>query len=204
MYESNSDKTDTTENQTYHSSPHETPLDPAIESRLDDIRATEERRDKLAKRIRQERRILLPVLGVCLLALPNFRMAKVQGQSMSPRYTTGDSLVVLKTFRVFTPVEVGDIVIIKLKHGKYKGEEIVKRVVFVQNEKGDARWPKYIRNSAARPIPTDRWFPEYTSGIKVVPVGSVMVMGDNEMNSLDSRDFGPVFDYEIEGKVLNP
>jgi signal peptidase I len=77
-------------------------------------------------------------------------MAKVQGQSMSPRYTTGDSLVVLKTFRLFTPVKVGDIVIIKLKHGRYKGEEIVKRVVFVQNEKGDAPWPKYIRNSAVR------------------------------------------------------
>jgi signal peptidase I len=184
--------------------PHAVPLDPALESRLDDIRATEERRNKLAVRIRNERRVLLPVLGLCLLAFPNFRMAKVQGQSMSPRYTTGDTLVLLKTFRVFTPVKVGDIVVIHLKHGKNEGEEIVKRVIFVQNEKGNAPWPQYIHNSTGRPVPADYWFSEYTSGEKVVPVGSVMVMGDNVMNSLDSRDFGPVFDHEIEGKVLNP
>lgn len=188
-------------------SPHFTPnavaLDPDLESRLDALHDAEDRRSKLAARIRKERRVLLPVLGLCLMALPNFRMAKVQGQSMEPRYTTGDSLVLLKTFRIFTPVKVGDIVIIHLKHGKNKGEEIVKRVIFVQNEQGNAPWPEYIYNSRGR-IPTDYWFPEYTSGAEVVPVGSVMVMGDNTMNSMDSRDFGPVFDYEIEGKVLNP
>ncbi len=199
-----SDKTDSRGNQPPHFVSDAVPLDPVIESRLDDMRAAEERRARLAARIRQERRVLLPVLGICLLALPNFRMAKVQGQSMSPRYKTGDSLVLLKTFRTFSPVKVGDIVIIHLKHGKNEGEEIVKRVIFVQNEQGNAPWPEYVHNSTGRPVPTDYWFSDYTSGRAVVPVGAVMVMGDNVMNSLDSRDFGPVFDYEIEGKVLNP
>ena len=97
--------------------------------------------------------------------------------------------------------------IIHLKHGKNKGEEIVKRVIFVQNEKGNAPWPQYIQNSRTKisgPIRADAWFPEYTSGGETVPVGSVMVMGDNTFNSMDSRDFGPIADYEIEGKVLNP
>lgn len=202
MDKSASDKVESS-NEAPHFASTAVPLDPELESRLDTLRATDDRRSKLADRIRKERRVLLPVLGLCLLALPNFRMAKVQGHSMEPRYTTGDSLVLLKTFRLFTPLKVGDIVVIHLKHGKNKGEEIVKRVIFIQNEKGNAPWPEYIRNSNPRPIPTDYWFPEYTSGNEVVPVGSVMVMGDNTMNSMDSRDFGPVFDYEIEGKVIN-
>jgi signal peptidase I len=186
-----------------HFAPTAAPLDPELESRLHALHAAEDRRNKLAARIRKERRVLLPVLGLCLMALPNFRMAKVQGHSMEPRYTTGDTLVLLKTFRLFTPIKVGDIVVIHLKHGKTEGEEIVKRVIFVQNEKGNAPWPDYIYNSRGR-ISTERWFPEYKAGTEVVPAGAVMVMGDNTMNSMDSRDFGPVLDDEIEGKVLNP
>ena len=183
------------------------PTDPDLEERLNKVRVAEERRKSLAARIKQERRVLLPVLGLCLLALPNFRVAKVQGHSMEPRYKTGDTLYLLKTFRWFNPVQVGDIVVIHLKHGPTKGEEIVKRVIFVQNDKGNAPWPKQVHNSRSEvsgPIPTDYWFPEYVSGSEVVPVGSVMVMGDNTMNSMDSRDFGPISDSEIEGKVLNP
>jgi signal peptidase I len=186
-----------------HFSSNAVPLNPDLEARLEDLQTVEDHRSKLAARIKKERRVLLPVLGLCLLALPNFRMAKVQGHSMEPRYTTGDSLFLLKTFRLFTPIKVGDVVVIHLQHGKIKGEEIVKRVIFIQNEKGNAPWPKYVYNTRGA-IPTDRWFPEYTSGAEVVPVGSVMVMGDNTMNSMDSRDFGPVSDDEIEGKVLNP
>ncbi|MBC8102015.1 MAG: signal peptidase I [Cytophagales bacterium] len=178
------------------------PLDPVLESRLVAVRAAEERRGSLAARIKRERRVLLPILGLCLLALPNFGMAKVQGHSMEPTYTTGDSLVLLKTFRLFAPVKVGDIVIVKLKHGANKGEEIVKRVVFVQNEKGNALWPRYLETGRGR-VRADSWFPEYTGGGAVVPIGSLMVMGDNTYNSLDSRDFGPVFDYELLGKVLS-
>lgn len=183
------------------------PTDPDLEERLKAVRIAEERRRSLAARIKQERRVLLPVLGLCLLALPNFRVAKVQGRSMEPRYKTGDTLYLLKTFRVFNPVKVGDIVVIHLKHGPTKGEEIVKRVIFVQNDKGNAPWPPFVHNSRSAiygPIPTDYWFPEYVSGSAVVPVGSVMVMGDNTINSMDSRDFGPISDSEIEGKVLNP
>ncbi|MES2461416.1 MAG: signal peptidase I [Armatimonadota bacterium] len=190
-------------NDAAHLAPDAIHLDPTLEARLDELHTEEARRSRLAARIRKERRILLPVLGLCLLALPNFRMAKVQGKSMEPRYKTGDSLVLLKTFRVFTPVKVGDVVIVHLKHGKNAGEEIVKRVIFVQNEQGNAPWPEFVYNSRGR-ISTDKWFPEYRIGAEVVPVGSVMVMGDNTYNSMDSRDFGPVFDYEIEGKVLNP
>jgi signal peptidase I len=178
------------------------PVDPHLEVRLAEVRRAEEKRKSLAARIKQERRVLLPVLGLCLLALPNFRMAKVQGLSMYPTYVTGDSLVLLKTFRFFNPVKVGDIVVIHLKHGKTKGEEIVKRVVFIQNEQGNAPWPDYVSNGHKR-IPTDYWFPEYRAGKEVVPPGSVMVMGDNTFNSMDSRDFGPVSDNEIEGKVIN-
>ena len=83
----------------------------------------------------------------------------------------------------------------------------MKRVIFVQNDKGNAPWPHFVHNSRSAiygPIPTDYWFPEYVAGTAVVPAGSVMVMGDNTINSMDSRDFGPVSDSEIEGKVLNP
>ena len=42
----------------------------------------------------------------------------------------------------------------------------------------------------------------YYSTTYVVPDGTVLVMGDNRANSTDSRDYGPVDQDDISGRVL--
>jgi len=179
------------------------PLDPELERRLATVRDEDARRADLAARIRKERRVLLPILGLAVLAFPNFKFGKVQGHSMEPTYHTGDTLVILKTYRSLSPIHVGDIVVVKLKHGATAGEEIVKRVVFMQNHQGTATLPTYLPTGRGQ-VPSEPWFPQYSPGGMRVPADGILVMGDNTLNSMDSRDFGPVYDYEIEGKVLNP
>jgi signal peptidase I len=179
-------------------------VDPELQARLRALRQKEQEKEALRRQVWKERRVLLPLLGITLALLPNFRMAQVQGRSMYPAYTEGDRLVMLKTFKYFSPVKVGDVVVIRLKDGKYKGEEWVKRVVFIQNEQGDAPWPQYI-GTFRGDVPTQFLFPQYVLGLAKVPPGHIMVMGDNLLNSTDSRDeeIGPISTDEIVGKVLN-
>ncbi len=177
-------------------------LSPELEDRLDEVRLQEKKKQSLRQQVMRERRVLLPALGIALLALPNFRMAEVTGHSMEPQYDTGDRLVVLKSYRLFTPLKVGDIVVIKRKYGKDAGEQLVKRVVFIQNDDGTAKWPATVRTMRGD-IPMEPFFPDEVEGSRVVPPNGIMVMGDNIMNSSDSREFGALRDEEIMGKVLN-
>jgi signal peptidase I len=123
---------------------------------------------------------------------------------MEPQYEEGDALVVLKTFRIFAPLKIGDVVVIRKKTGKYEGEDLVKRVAFIQNEAGNAPLPKSVTLSRGV-IQFHHLFPTVVQGFEKVPARQVLVVGDNLDVSVDSRDpdIGPLQDNEIEAKVLN-
>ncbi|MBC8134263.1 MAG: signal peptidase I [Fibrella sp.] len=179
------------------------PVAPETLARLQAYRVQEAKQSGIRKWQRIERMILLPILLTVFIGLFNFKMGQVQGRSMAPTYETGDKLLLLKSYKTFSPVKVGDIVVIKLNDGKYKGEEWVKRVVFVQNDKGTAKWQPEIRTPKGR-VPLAYWFPDYIAGEKQVPANHIVVMGDNYMNSVDSRDeeIGAIAPGEIQGKVI--
>lgn len=178
-------------------------VSPETLARLQAYRVQEAKQEGIRKWQRIERMILLPILLMVIVGLFNFKMGQVQGRSMAPTYETGDKLLLLKSYKTFSPVKVGDIVVIKLDKGKYKGEEWVKRVVFVQNDNGTAKWQPEIRTTAGR-VSLEYWFPDYFLGEKKVPANHIVVMGDNFMNSVDSRDeeIGAISPAEIEGKVI--
>jgi len=179
-------------------------VDPELARRLRELREKDRDKEALRRQVWKERRVLLPLLGITLALLPNFRMAQVQGRSMYPAYSEGDRLVMLKTYRTFAPLQVGDVVVIRLKHGKYKNEEWVKRIVFIQNERGDEPWPKWLETGRGQ-VPASAWFPAEAAGKKKVPPGKMLVLGDNIADALDSRDpeIGAVSPDEVIGKVLN-
>ena len=166
-------------------------------------RSKEERLARIRRWQRIERAILLPVLVIVFAGMFVFKMGQVQGKSMAPLYQTGDHLLLLKPWQLLSPVKVGDIVVVKLNHGKYKGEEWVKRVVYVQNSSGNAPWPKTVQTSITRIFP-QRWFADYVRGENRIPPKHILVMGDNYMNSTDSRDddIGAIAPDEVEGKVI--
>ncbi|MBC7806136.1 MAG: signal peptidase I [Akkermansiaceae bacterium] len=178
------------------------PPSPETLARLQAYHVQEAKQNSIRKWQRIERMILLPILLAVFVGLFNFKMGQVQGRSMAPTYETGDKLLLLKSYKTFSPVKVGDIVVIKLSDGKYKGEEWVKRVVFVQNDKGTAKWQPEIRTS--KRVSLEAWFPDYFAGERQVPANHIMVMGDNFMNSVDSRDeeIGAIAPSEVEGKVI--
>ena len=145
------------------------------------------------------------IMAIFVVAMfPNFGRAKVVGHSMEPQYQEGDPLVILKTFRIFSPLKSGDIIVIRKKSGELAKEELVKRVVFVQSKEGNAPFPKSFITSRG-PQQSDEFFPWFGESTEEVPPGGVIVVGDNFDVSQDSRDpeVGVIKDDEIVGKVLN-
>jgi signal peptidase I len=179
-------------------------LHPELEARLAKVREEEHHKKTFRERVARERRFLIPVLVFVVAMFPNFGRAMVVGKSMEPQYHSGDALVILKTFRIFSPLKPGDVVVVQKKTGDAKGEDIVKRVVFVQNAAGNAPFPQTFLTSRG-PQQSAEFFPWYLMGEEKVPPRGIIVIGDNTDVSQDSRDpvVGVIQDDEIIGKVIN-
>lgn len=174
-----------------------------LEARLAEHREKEAKSARLREQILRERRLLLPILLVVAALFPNFGTVSVVGKSMVPTFHTGDRLVLLKTYRYFSPLRTGDIVVVQKRKGGLQGEDIIKRVVCIKDIQGHETWAPFVDTAEGRLDPKVL-FPEYTEGERQMPKNSVLVMGDNILWSIDSRDaeVGPIAESEIEGKVL--
>jgi signal peptidase I len=179
------------------------PMEPEMQRRLEAMREQERRKARLRAQIKKERRVLFPLLALVVLLVPNFGRVQVVGASMEPRFHSGDSLMILKTFRIFSPLKVGDIVVVAKKEGETAGQELIKRVVFIQNAEGNATWPEFVDTSRGR-LPMRLLFSSEVMGFRKVPANYICVLGDNFEVSSDSRDeeIGPIAPSEIVGKVL--
>ena len=174
-------------------------LDQELKKRLAALREAEAKERRLRRLKTVERLILLPILAVVGVLFVFLGRVKVVGDSMAPTLHNGQTLLVLKNYRLLAPLKVGDVVVIQPGEGKGRDAELIKRIVFLQDEKGRRPWPAEIATSAG-PLPPAALFPRWAGGL--APPGALFVLGDNFDNSTDSRAFGPVFEREILGKVL--
>lgn len=173
----------------------------------------ESRRLKRLRALRVREWIGMGVALAVILAFgANFKPVRVVGTSMEPTLHNGSTVLVWKTARRFSPLRAGDIVVFRGPDG----EELIKRVIFVQKPDGSARMPFQIwtpRGLIAEPLlMVNRhrlFFPDYIRQIydgkhhrKITR--TIYVMGDNTWGSEDSRVFGPVAPSAVLGKVILP
>ena len=154
-----------------------------------------------------------------------FRSFEVSGRSMYPNYDTGDIVYVNKLGPTFGDIKRGDVLVIHRptescpEVNDNTGKDncfFIKRVIGLPGEKviienGDVlivnrEHPQGVKLDEAAYLKSD--IKSYAS-IKQdtqrkvtdeVPQGSYFLMGDNRMNSVDSRVFGFVSKSDIQGK----
>lgn len=138
----------------------------------------------------------------------------VSGSSMEPNYTNGQYLVVDEISYRFTKPERGQVLV--LKYPKDRKQYFIKRIIGLPGEKievdngrvkvyneehpnGVTLEETYLQNQGLT-------FPHNIAligGKKTVTLGSdeYFIMGDNRLASSDSRDWGPLNQNDIVGKV---
>ena len=121
------------------------------------------------------------------------------GISMEPTLHDGDALVVEKVSTHFSQPAIGDIVVATAPD---TGEPVVKRVVALAGDSIGIEDGVLVRNGQ----PVQETYTNATQmggyywGPEVVPAGSVFLLGDNRLESVDSREYGPVSVDDIDGR----
>ncbi len=129
---------------------------------------------------------------------------RVSGVSMQPTLVQGDRLLVDTWSARAHDWRRGDVVVVEHELAGLGPTLLVKRVVGVGGDTVALEDGVLEVNGSpvgeayADPAAIDSVF----FGPVTVPAGSVFLMGDNRLESVDSRDFGAVPADEVEGRVL--
>ena len=130
----------------------------------------------------------------------------VPSTSMWPTLKAGDRIVVSK---IYGAIEPGDIIVFKRPPAEHCGgppvPDLVKRVIGLPGQTVSAHGGKvYVTGK----LQSEPWLPKGTQTFttmthpRKVPKGDYFVMGDNRVNSCDSRTWGPVKASYVVGKVF--
>ena len=156
-------------------------------------------------RLRKQTWIALGILLLLALLLRfNVRQGRVSGPSMEPTYHNGETVLVWKT-APRSHLRPGDVIVFR----DTNGDELIKRIAFIRPVwKSAPPSGDYVTANGARRIPYSLLFGLYFQGFTVgkIPVPPpdrvVYVLGDNLLESDDSRRIGPISFQQILGKVV--
>jgi len=156
-------------------------------------------------RLRRQTWIALGILlALALLLRFNVRQGRVSGPSMSPTYEDGNTVLVW-TSAPRSKLRPGDVIIFR----DTNGDELIKRIAFIRPvwhpapPTGD-----FHTINGNRPVPYPLLFGAYFQSVATgnMPVPSpdrtIYVLGDNLLQSDDSRHIGPISPRQILGKVV--
>ena len=148
------------------------------------------------------RLIVLPIALVVLVAGVLFALQpiRVHADSMRPTLHSGDEIVIDRLSLLLRDPHRGELVVANSPNGGL----VVKRVAALGGDSIGIEDGVLVVNGKQR----REGYVDYGSvdgfyfGPVAVPKGQVFLLGDNRANSEDSRDFGPVPEDEVVGRVL--
>lgn len=151
---------------------------------------------------------ILRLLVVVILVLVFFlRVVIVSGSSMKNTLVDGDYVLLLSNYAYRNPKQ-GDIVVAS-KDSFRNGEPVIKRVIALEGQTVDIDFDAgtvYVDGEALEEtyIGSPTHTPEGVQFPLVVEAGCVFVLGDNRMDSTDSRSpsIGLIDRREILGKAI--
>jgi signal peptidase I len=150
--------------------------------------------------------IFLLLLLAFAVYLQPYRLGIVTGQSMDPSLKDGQLILIDRNYYKHHPIQHGDIVSCRVN-----GKTIVKRVYALPGEQviqlhcdSDSAGDMIVRpHMIEKAI---RSFIERPTALRIMRIevdsDSVYLLGDGGMISIDSREFGPVPQRQIIGKVI--
>ncbi|PGT74215.1 signal peptidase I [Bacillus cereus] len=148
--------------------------------------------------------ILFTIIGAAIIKTFIFAPFVVEGASMQPTLQNNDRIFVNKIALQFSSIQHGDVVVIKNPDDpKY----YVKRVIGLPNDTLKVEnGVLYINNKEQKEEYLDRYLSEKYKNSDYpetkVPNNKVFVMGDNRLNSKDSRNgLGDIDLSNIVGKT---
>jgi signal peptidase I len=160
------------------------------------------RRTDVAGRRRLRPGYVVVVVAAATLAVRTFLLTPVgvAGASMEPTVHDGDVVLVARTVTTTAELRRGDLVVFRDPLGSLS----VKRVLGLPGDRVamlDARLTVDGEFVDEPYVDLSRIDGTYLGQV-VVPDGSVFVLGDNRSRSIDSREYGPVAEDAVLGRVL--
>ncbi|MCP5094992.1 MAG: signal peptidase I [Chloroflexi bacterium] len=142
---------------------------------------------------------ILPAVLLALFVMQFVAQAKVvHGRSMEPNLHTGQRLIIEKmSYRFYEP-ERGDIVVVDVTDSELP---LIKRVIGLPGDAVKIENGAVFINGTLLNEPYLQNIKQRNYAEMIVPLGHVFVMGDNRLDSRDSRSFGPIQLKQIEGRA---
>lgn len=147
--------------------------------------------------------LVLALLMIFIMRQAWLEPAIVTSGSMEPTLSVGDRFLVDHRRTLSGKWKRGDLVLLQTTNGRWGEDVLVKRIIGLPSERieifkgrvyvdGSLLPESYLKE---RPLPEDE-------APLVLGKGEYYVLGDNRNNSGDSREYGPVENAEIRGRVL--
>ncbi|MGA9173465.1 MAG: signal peptidase I [Thermoactinomyces sp.] len=142
--------------------------------------------------------IVLALIIAVIVRMFVFEPFNVSGPSMQDTLFTGDLVIVDKLLYTFREPHRGEVIVF---HAPDQ-QDFIKRVIALPGETIEAKNNKIFVNGK---IINEPYISEDNRTLDFdevkVPPGDVFVMGDNRINSKDSRDIGPIPISKIIGRA---
>jgi signal peptidase I len=144
------------------------------------------------------RALALVLMCVAVARVSLFTVYRVAGTSMMDTLNNGDRILVLDGPWMLGELASGDTVVLVVD-----SEVLVKRVMGVPGDSLSMVLGNVVRNGSVviEDIPPGYRRQDSMTVYRLGP-GEYFVMGDHRRVSVDSRDFGPIADSQILGRVV--